>query len=470
MSGGSLFSHRDFRLLLLGQTTSQLGAQVSGVAIPLLAVLTLHASPFELGLVTASSTLAFAVIGLPAGVWLDRWRRRPILVASDLSRTVLLTTIPLAAAFGVLTLTQLVVVSLLTGVARVFFDVGYQSYIPSVIGRDRILAGNSSMETIRASGQVIGPGLGGWLVAFAGAANVVLIQAATFAVSAISLMAMRTCEPVVRPHVNQPGLRAQVMEGLAFVGRNRILRATAIASAASNFAFAIASAVSFIFMSRSLELSPAEIGIIIAAGSVTVTIAAAFTPRFTRRVGSARIIWVSLSVTGPIILLGPLAQPGWPVALFIVSVAAGEFGQIIYAITNVSLRQRLCPENMLGRVTATMRFLIMGLFPLGALLGELLGLRGTLWISGIIIVLSPVPLFIALRDARDVEDLPTWHTEPEQGHTRGNKPDVDSGTKRPMPIVPHDHNRIVMQQNGNAREPEHGPDERPLTDIDPQRR
>lgn len=502
MSGGSLFAHRDFRLLLLGQTTSQLGAQVSGVAIPLLAVLTLHASPFELGLVTASSTLAFAVIGLPAGVWLDRWQRRPILVASDLSRTVLLATIPLAAAFGVLTLTQLVVVSLLTGVARVFFDVGYQSYIPSVIGRDRILAGNSSMETIRASGQVVGPGLGGWLVAFAGAANVVLIQAATFAVSAISLMAMRTCEPVVRPHVNQPRLRAQVMEGLAFVGRNRILRATAIASAASNFAFAIASAVSFILMSRSLELSPAEIGVIIAAGSVTVTIAAAFTPRFTRRVGSARIIWVSLSVTGPTTLLGPLAQPGWPVALFIVSVAAGEFGQIIYAITNVSLRQRFCPENMLGRVTATMRFLIMGLFPLGALLGgilgELLGLRSTLWISGIIIVLSPVPLFLALRHTRDVEDLPTWHTEPEQetadpltrwrdrgieragepasnavieqGHTRGNKPDVDSGTKKPMPIMPRDPNRIVMQQNGNAREAEHGPDERPRIDIDPRRR
>lgn len=121
MLGGSLFAHRDFRLLLLGQTTSQLGAQVSGVAIPLLAVLTLHASPFELGLVTASSTLAFAVIGLPAGVWLDRWQRRPILVASDLSRTVLLTTIPLAAMFGVLTITQLVVVSLLTGIARVFF-------------------------------------------------------------------------------------------------------------------------------------------------------------------------------------------------------------------------------------------------------------------------------------------------------------------------------------------------------------
>ncbi|MBA3274574.1 MAG: MFS transporter, partial [Chloroflexia bacterium] len=366
VSGGSLFAHRDFRLLLLGQTTSQFGAQVSGVAIPLLAVLTLDASPFELGLVTASSTLAFAVIGLPAGVWLDRWRRRPILVASDLIRAVLLATIPVAALYGVLTITHLVVVSLLTGFARVFFDVGYQSYIPSVVGKDRVLAGNSSMETIRASGQVVGPGLGGWLVALIGAANVVVIQAVTFAVSAVSLMAIRTPEPVIPLRANQPGLRAQIMEGLAFVGRNRILRATAITSAASNFSFAIASAVSFIFMSRTLELSPTAIGVTIAVGSVTVMIAAALTPRFSRLVGSARIIWLSLAVTGPIALLGPLAQPGWWVALLIVSIAAGEFGSIIYAITNVSLRQRLCPENMLGRVTATMRFLIMGAFPLGA--------------------------------------------------------------------------------------------------------
>jgi len=416
--GGSLFAHRDFWLLLLGQTTSQLGAQVSGVAIPLLAVLTLHASPFELGLVTASSTLAFAVIGLPAGVWVDRWRRRPILIASDLARSVLLATIPLAAVFGVLTITQLVVVSLLLGIARVFFDVGYQSYIPSIVGRDRVLAGNSSMETLRASGQVVGPGLGGWLVAFVGAANVVLIQAVTFAVSAISLMAVRTREPVIPSYSNRRPFRAQIVEGLAFVGRNRILRAVAITSAASNFSFAIASAVSFIFMSRSLVLSPPAIGVVIAAGSVTVMIGAALTPRLSRRVGSARIIWVSLAVTGPIALLGPLAQPGWSVALLIVSTAAGEFGQIVYAITNVSLRQRLCPENMLGRVTATMRFLIMGSFPLGALsggiLGELIGLRGTLWIAGIIILLSPIPLFLSLSHTRHVEELPRWHTELEQ--------------------------------------------------------
>jgi MFS family permease len=409
VSGHSPTGRRDFRLLLFGQTTSQLGTQVSGVAVPLLAVLTLGASPLQLGLVTAASTLAFAVIGLPAGAWVDRWRRRPILVASDLSRTVLLLSIPVAALLGVLTLTQLIVVSLLAGVARVFFDVGYQSYLPAVTGNDRLLSANSAMETLRAGGQVVGPGIGGWLVALIGAANVVLVQAVTFAVSAASLLAIRAAEPPPPVPAGRPPLRAQIAEGLRLVGRNPQLRATAITSAAGNLAFAIASAVGVVFMVRTLHLSPPGVGIVMALGSVTVMAGAALTPRLARTVGSARIIWVSLAVSGPVGLLTPLARPGWPVALLLAGTAAGELGQIVYAITNVTLRQRLCPAQLLGRVNATMRFLIMGMFPLGALfggvLGEFVGVRATLWLSGGLIVLSTWPVYRALKGVRDVEDL-----------------------------------------------------------------
>lgn len=415
MSARSLLAHRDFRLLLLGQTTSQLGSQVSGVAIPLLAVLTLDASPMELGLVTGSATLAFALVGLPAGAWLDRSRRRWILVASDFSRAALLATIPVAALLDALTIGLLVVVSLLSGLARVFFDVGYRSYLPSVIGHGNLLAGNSAMETLRAGGQVAGPGIGGWLVATIGAANVIAVQSATFVASGISLLMIRTREPLITQAGERPRLRAQVLEGLRFVARTEVLRATAIASAASNFSFAVASAVAFIFMSRTLGLSPTAIGLIVAAGSVTVLAGAAGTPVLSRRLGSARIIWLSLAVTSPITLLGPFAQPGALVTLVIVSAAAGEFGQIVYSITNVSLRQRLCPERMLGRVNATMQFLIMGLWPLGALvggiLGELVGPRATLLVAAAIASLSPVPLFLALRHARTVEDLGRWHDE-----------------------------------------------------------
>ncbi|MFC0678406.1 MFS transporter [Lysobacter korlensis] len=418
MSGSSLFAHRDFRLLLLGQTTSQFGTQVSGVAIPLLAVLALDASPFEVGLVSASSTLAFALIGLPAGAWLDSMHRRPVLIASDVVRAVLLATIPLAAVLGILTIAHLVVVSLLAGFARVFFDVGYSSYIPTVIGKGRLLAGNSAMETIRASGQVVGPGVGGFLVTLLGAAAVVLVQAVTFAVSAVCLLLIRTREEALPVRQERPRLWPQIREGLAFVARNRILRATALASAASNFSFAVASSVNFIFMSRSLDLSATAIGLIIAGGSVTVMIAAAITPRMGRAVGTARIIWLSLAVTGPFTILAPLAQPGWGVVLLIVSIAAAEFGQIVYAITNVSLRQRLTPDRMLSRVTATMRFLIMGTFPAGALLGGVLGelsIRGTLLFVAGVAILVPIPLYLALRGTRDVDEIPEWQSAPEPG-------------------------------------------------------
>lgn len=410
MSSSSPFRQRDFRLLLVGQTTSQLGAQVSGVAIPLLAVLTLHATPMQLGLVTAAGTVAYALIGLPAGAWLDSRRRRPVLVASDLARAGLLATIPLAALLGTLTITQLIVVSLLAGVARVFFDVGYQSYLPSVVGRDDLLAGNSAMETVRASGQVFGPGIGGWLVAVAGAANVLWIEAVTFAVSAASLTAIRSREPAV---ASRPGrLRTRIREGLVFVARTRLLRATTITSAAGNFSFGIASAVNFIFMVRTLGLSPAAIGIVVALGSVTVLAGAALTPRLARRAGSARIIWLSLAVTGPVTLLGPFARPGWPVVLLVLGAAAGELGQIVYAVTNVSLRQRLCPERMLSRVNATTRFVMMSLFPVGAVLGgvlgELAGPRPALWLAYSVIAVSPLPVFLALRGFRDVEEIPAW--------------------------------------------------------------
>ncbi len=268
------------------------------------------------------------------------------------------------------------------------------------------------METIRASGEFVGPGVGGWLVTVLGAANVILVQVVAFVVSAVSLLAIHTYEPVDRRAAGRPKLRTQITEGLVFVGRNPVLRATALASAASNFAFAIASAVTFIFLARTLGLSPTAIGLFLAAGSIATMLAAATTPWLSRRHGSARIIWLSLAVTAPVNLISPLAQPGWSTILVVLGVAVGGAGQLVYAITNSSLRQQLCPEHLLSRVTATMRFLIMGSFPLGALiggtLGELIGLRGTLWVSGTLLTVAALPVYLALRHTCDITDLPSW--------------------------------------------------------------
>lgn len=408
---------RDFRLLLAGQTTSQLGTQVSGVAVPLLAVVTLHAGPFEVGLVSAAGTVAFALIGLPTGAWLDRMRKRPALVAGDAVRAALLATIPVAGLLGVLTIGQLVVVMLLVGAARVVFDVGYQSYLPTVTGPDRILAGNAAMETLRASGQVVGPGVGGVLVSLVGAAAVVLVQAVTFAVSAVSLLAIRAREEPA-PRLERPHLGREIREGLAVVVRSPVLRATAAASAFSNVAFAVASAVTVLFLARELLLPPAAIGLVVALGAVAAMAGAAITPRAARRIGSARIVWVALAVAAPFGLLVPLAQPGWPVALAVAGAAGGELGQLVYAITNVSLRQRVVPARLLGRVNATMRFLVLGAFPLGALggglLGAAIGVRGTLWVAAALVLVSPIPPALALRGVRDVDDLPATPV-PEEG-------------------------------------------------------
>lgn len=405
MSLPSLFVSRDFRLLLAGQTASQLGTQVSAVALPFLAVVILQAGPFEVGLINAAATLPFALLALPAGAWLDRVRRRPVLVASDVLRAVLLATVPLAAAFGVLSLTQLVVVALLAGLGRVFFDIGYRSYLPSLVGRDRVLSGNSALELVRSSGQILGPALGGLLVTVVSAANVLLVQAVAFAVSALTLLGIRTREADPARSRDGSTLRDQIMEGLRYVGREPVLRATALASGLGNLSFALASAVWFPFMAQVLGLGPAVIGLVLGGGSAAVMIGAALTPRVARAVGSVRLVWLSLAVTAPLSLLGALAQPGWwGIALLGLGTVAGELGQIVYAISSVSLRQQVCPDRLLGRVNATVTTLIMALFPVGALLGgalgEVLGPRGALLVAGAVAVAAPAVLYPALRHRR----------------------------------------------------------------------
>jgi MFS family permease len=403
-----LLRSRDFRLLLAGQTVSQLGSQISAVAMSLVAVVTLHATPFEVGLVGAAATVAFAVIGLPAGAWCDRVRRRPVLVASELVRGLSLASVPLAALFGVLSVAQLVAVAFVVGVARVFFDVAYPSYLPSLVGGERVLAGNATLETVRATGQVAGPGLGGFLVGLLSAATVVWADVVSYVLSAAALASIRTPEPAP-PGRSAARLRTRIREGLAFVLGEPVLRAIAVAGAMSNVAFAAVSAVMFVFLVRDLRLPPAAIGLILSGGSLAAMLGAAAAPLLARRFGSARIVWLSLAATAPFTLLVPLAQPGWRVGLFVAGSTLSELGQIVYSVTNLSLRQRICPGHLLGRMNATMRVLIMGTLPLGGLaggaLGEVFGVRAALWIIAPLLALSFVPLLGPLWRVREVTEL-----------------------------------------------------------------
>jgi hypothetical protein len=390
-----LLRHRDLRLLLAGQAVSELGSQVGSIALPLVAVLSLRATPLELGLVTAAGTIAFAVLALPAGVWVDRVRRRPVLVGADLARGALLLTIPLAAALDRLTLAQLVVVALAGGLARVLFDVAYPSYLPTLVDRDRLVAANAFLESNRSVSQLAGPGLGGWLVQLVGAPTAVAADAASFLGSACCLRAIRAPEPPPAG-ARRPRLRRELAEGLAFVLGQPALRAITACTAATNLLWAAAATVQLLFLIHQVGLAPGTIGLLVSAGSVGGLAAALLATRIAAAVGTTRLIWLSVTATAPFALCTPLAAPGWRVALLPVGMAMTSFGQVLYNVAQISYRQALCPPGLLGRMNASIRFLVFGALPLGGLaggiLGERLGVHAALWACGIGLALTPLPL------------------------------------------------------------------------------
>ncbi|MDP9841270.1 MFS transporter [Streptosporangium lutulentum] len=406
MTSPSLFRHRNFMRLFGADTISQFGTQVSLLALPLVAVLALQASEFETGLLVAAETAAFLLVGLPAGVWVDRMRRRRILIISDLVRGALLASVPIAWWFGGLTLPHLYGVALCMGLATVFFDISYQSYLPSLVGRERLVDGNAKLEIVRTTAGVAGPGLGGLLVQVLTAPVAVLADAISFLGSALFLWRIDAVEQVP-DRAARRSLTKEIGEGLRFVATHRILRMIAASTATANFSGGMTAAVEMIFLARVLELSPGVIGLLFSAGALGGLSSAAVVGVVGRRVGTARIIWLSVLVTSPFMLLIPLTEPGWRILLFAVAMFMSGVGAVLYNVGQVSFRQSVTPEHMLGRMNATMRFVVWGTIPLGGLaggaLGEFFGARTTLWISAVLALLALVPLLLSpLRTMRDL--------------------------------------------------------------------
>ncbi|WP_406195468.1 MFS transporter [Kitasatospora sp. NBC_01560] len=401
-----LLGFRDFRLLLSGAVAAQLGSQVTLVALPLVAVVELDATPFQVGLLTAAETAAFLLVGLPAGAWLDRMRKLPVLVRSDVVRCLAVGSIPPAAALGWLTMAQLYAVALITGVATVFFDVAHQSFLPTLLPRDHLVGGNGAVETVRSSSQIAGPGLGGVLVQVLGAPLAIVADAVGYLTSAVVLSRIRVEEEVPRP---EPGrsLRADVSEGVRFVLRHPLLRVIAAATSVSNLFAAVLMAVQTVFWVRVLELSPAAIGLLLSVSAVGGLAGALCAGRLARRFGQARLIWLAPVVTGPFAVLWPLADGGAGVVLFALGSGTVLFGAVAYNVAQVSFRQSICPPGLLGRMNATMRFLVWGTLPLGALIGgavaDAAGPRAALWVCAVGFLTVPVPLLLSpLRGLRDL--------------------------------------------------------------------
>jgi predicted MFS family arabinose efflux permease len=410
----SLLRHRDFRHLWAAETVSQVGTQVTLLALPVVAVTVLAATPLQMGFLTALETAAFLLIGLPAGAWVDRWRRKRVLVTADLVRAVVLATLPVAHLLDVLSLGQLFAVAAVTGTATVFFDVAYQSYLPTLVDRDQLVDGNGKLEASRAVAQVAGPGATGVLLRVLGAPLLILVDAVSFLLSALFLGSIRHPDTVPDRATRRP-LRTEIAEGLGFVVRHPLLRRIVACTGTSNLFGSMTSALLVLYVIRVLGLSEATLGLVFSVGAVGGLLGAATAARFTRRVGEGRAIPLAAVTGATAAVFLPLAVLGAPVVLLVTGWSALSWAVVVYNVVQVSFRQRLCPPGLLGRMNASVRFIVFGTMPIGGLLGgvlgEWLGVVPALWLAtaGGFVACLPVLLspLLTMGDLPDELDATT---------------------------------------------------------------
>jgi MFS family permease len=406
-----LLRQHDFRQLFLADAGSQFGVQIGMLALPLVAAVTLHASPFEMGLVAAGDTVPFVIATLPAGVLVDRMRRRPVMIACDLGRMATMAVIPVAWLLGVLAIWQVIVVAFAIGMFSAVFDVAYQSLLPTLVTKDEVVEGNSKLTSLSAVSQIGGPAVAGWIIRAVSAPYAVALNAVTYLSSAAFLGRIRT--PETKPDRRADAhMGREIVEGLRYVAKQPVLRAIALEASCMNFFNAITNTLLLYLLARVLHLSSGTIGLILSIASLGGLAGALLASRVGTWVGTARVMWLVPAVTGPLWLTMPLMHRG--VTLWLVAAAFTVVigGGVIFNVTSVSFRQRLAPAHLLGRVNATMRFLILGLMPLGALvggaLGSTIGVRNTLWIACAGCALSWLPaIFSPLRTMRNMPEPET---------------------------------------------------------------
>jgi MFS family permease len=405
-----LWRHRDFLLLWGGQSVSEIGSSVTVLALPLAAVVLLDASTFQVGLLTAMSTVPFLLVSLPAGAMVDRAAKHRLMMWCDLGRLLLMASVPLATLPGLrLTYLHLLVVALLAGVLTVFFDVAYQSYLPVLLEREDLVDGNGKLGTTQSFAQFAGPSLGGVLVGALGAARAMIADAASYGLSALSLLLIRAPEPPPHPGHRQRRMRDDIREGLRFVVRHPILRKVVACTGTGNLFNSMVMAVEMPFMVRVLHLEPGGVGLLLTLGAVGGILGGVIAGPLGRWIGTARMIWLAPPVLSLPVFLSPLAEPGprvlfWAVGIFFFGMMA-----VVYNVAQLSYRQAITPHALLGRMNASVRFIVWGTLPLGALLGGLfgtwLGVRAVIWIGVCGSYLASLWVFCSpLRHMRDVPE------------------------------------------------------------------
>jgi MFS family permease len=394
---GGIFSDRNFRFFWLAETISYVGSPFTELALPLTAVILLQASTFEVGLLRVMEYLPFMLFALGAGVVVDRSRPGPLLIGSDLGRMVILTTVPLAFFIGQLSIVQLYLVAFTAGILTLLQGVAQQAAMRALVERDRLIDANSKIGISDEAAAVVGPGVAGLLIGATSAPIAILVDALSFGLSALLISRIGWRSEARAVVQSAESFLHQIREGLVFILRHRILRALAASISLLRFFSSMFVAVELVYFVRILHLSPTTIGLVFAAmglGGVAGALAASW---LNRSFGVGWTITIGFAPVG--FLLIPLAPVSAPIPWLIAGGFLGAFSVVASNVSQLGLRQSMTPRRLQGRMTASMRFLIMAPAPVGALLGgvlgTLVGLRFTLWVSGLGGILAAVPLVLS---------------------------------------------------------------------------
>jgi len=417
-AAAGLWRHPDFLKLWAGQTVSLCGSEVTVLALPLTAVLVLKAGPAQMGVLRAIESVPALLVALLAGVWVDRVRRRPLLIGANLGRAALLGSIPLAASLGLLRLDVLYVVAFAAGTLAVIFSVAYSAFLPSLVAPEHLVEGNTKLEMSRSVAQIVGAGLGGNLVQLLTAPIAIAVDALSFVVSALSIAAIRAPEARPAPRDDRRGVRGEIGDGLRLMGGDGLLRALTGSTAVINLFAGVQNTLYVLYAIRDLHLSPVLLGLVGAIYSVCGLLGAALGGRVVRRRGLGPTMTGAALLIGVSSLLLPAAIGPSPasVALFASGMGLMGIGDTVYNINASSLRQAATPWEAQGRVAASMRMVILGGQVVGAFLGGLLGgwigLRPMLAVAGAGMLLGGVWLLCS--------PVRTLHRTPSRAGVRAN--------------------------------------------------
>jgi len=400
-----------------GETISLFGSQVTALALPLTAILVLDATPWQVGVISASGFAPFLLLTLFVGVAVDSWPRRPIMVVANVGRGLLLLLVPLLALAEALQIWHLAVVAAAVAACQVFFELAYQSYVPSLVSKDQLVDGNAKLQASAAAADVGGPGLAGLLVQAVTAPFAILLDALSFFASAFAISRMRKPDQRRERARKRTRLRAEMAQGLRLVLGNRYLRAMAGEATTFNLGFTIIETVLLLYAVQQLDMSPAVVGLIFSVGSVGSLLGAVVATPAQRRLGLGRAMTGAYLFACLPALLIPLAGPGSSLAVplltgtyFLVGIGVASSQVYVYA-----LRQAITPDRLLGRMNSAYRFFVTGMLPLGALIGGALGgqigLRMTLVVGGVCVVLALV--WIAASPIPRLADLPSAEEDDE---------------------------------------------------------